>query len=150
MSDKLGVVLFVDDTLAVLTAYARVLRREPFELLTAASAAEALEIVAANPVDVVVADERMPGVSGSELLRCLQQEHPDIVRIVMTGEADLPTMTRAIQDGGVYRFLCKPVAPTELSRTIHQALNMRRLANQRARLALPGSLPSPSPERMGA
>jgi DNA-binding NtrC family response regulator len=117
-------VLFVDDEPAVLEALGRTLRKEPYEVLTAPSAAKALAILRSRAVDVVVSDQRMPQVSGSEFLAQVRQQFPDVVRMMLTGEANLDDAVRAINDG-LYRFLSKPLGPDELARTLRQALHMK-------------------------
>jgi DNA-binding NtrC family response regulator len=124
-------VLFVDDEEALLHAIVRTLRKEPFNVLTTTSPAQALRMLADRPVDVIVSDEHMPGMSGSELLRRVRTQHPSTVRVLLTGGAGLDTNMRAIQDGEVYRFLTKPVPSEELARTIVQAFNMAQLLRQR-------------------
>jgi DNA-binding NtrC family response regulator len=127
-------VLFVDDELAVVEGLKRSLWKEPYVVLTAGSAAEALEILETTSVDVIVSDERMPCVSGSELLKRVQHAYPKTIRIMLTGEAGLPAAVRAINEGSLYRFLNKPLSPTELVQTIRQALKMKELTEQSARL----------------
>jgi len=80
----------------------------------------ALEILAARSVDAIVTDERMPLMSGGALLRLVRARHPDTVRIMVTGEADIRTTSRAIQDGEVYRFLCKPVSSALMASTLRR------------------------------
>jgi DNA-binding NtrC family response regulator len=98
--------------------------------MTAQSAAEALQILANTPIDVVVSDERMPSMPGSEFLGRVRDVYPGIVRIMLTGEAGLPAAVRAINEGPLYRFLHKPLSPDELARTIRQALQMKLMTEQ--------------------
>lgn len=126
-------ILYVDDEEANLRALARALRKEPFELLTARSAAEALELLERTPVDVVVSDERMPGMSGSEFLNRVCKKYPETVRIILTGYADFDTALRAINEGEVYRFLKKPIDPTELALTLHQAIKQKEMLRKSRR-----------------
>jgi DNA-binding NtrC family response regulator len=129
---KMPTVLFVDDELPLLTAMARVLRSEPFTVLTATSADEALALVASRPIDVVVSDERMPGVSGATLLAQIHDRNPDIVCIMLTGGASLAVASRIIEDGHLYRFLSKPVDNEELRRVLKQALRMHESFSHRS------------------
>ena len=101
--------------------------------MSAESAVSALEILAARKIDVVVSDECMPQLSGAEFLARVRKRHPDVVRIMLTGEASLSTATKAINDG-LYRFLSKPIEPTELGRVVRDALRSKSTAEQRARL----------------
>jgi DNA-binding NtrC family response regulator len=124
-------VLFVDDELPLLTAISRVLRNEPFSVLTASSADEALTLVASQPIDVVVSDEGMPGISGATLLEQIHERNPDIVCIMLTGGASLAVASRIIENGHLYRFLSKPVDNEELRRVLKQALRMHESFSHR-------------------
>jgi DNA-binding NtrC family response regulator len=126
-------VLFVDDEPAVLEGFRDAFRREAFEVVTAPSALTALEILAARRIDVVVSDECMPQLSGADFLAMVRKRHPDVVRIMLTGEASLSAATTAINDG-LYRFLSKPIEPTELARVVRDALRIRGTTEERARL----------------
>ncbi|MEJ5363882.1 MAG: response regulator [Desulfosoma sp.] len=121
-----GTVLFVDDEPHFTSALQRALRHEPYRILTANSAARALEILASEPVDVVVSDERMPGMSGSEFLAVVRRRHPRTVRILLTGYATLDAAVKAINEGEIYRFLTKPCQAKDLSEIIRQALAISR------------------------
>lgn len=127
-------VLFVDDEVAILDGLRNALRKEPFEMITATSATDALKILKHRPVDVVVSDERMPGMLGSEFLGYVRQLHPNTIRIMLTGQASLDSAIRAINEGEIYRFLTKPCNPVQLARTIDDAVTIRRLARQGSRL----------------
>jgi len=85
-------------------------------------------------VDVVVSDEQMPNMAGSELLGIVRQRHPRTIRILLTGQASLAAAIRAINEGEVYRFLTKPCSPADLAVTIQRALQLRDLARESARL----------------
>jgi len=126
-------VLFVDDEPAILEGFRDSFRREAFEVVIAESAFSALEILAARQIDVVVSDECMPQLSGAEFLARVRKRYPDVVRIMLTGEASLSAATKAINDG-LYRFLSKPIEPTELGRVVRDALRSKSTAEQRARL----------------
>lgn len=119
-------VLFVDDEPHFTSALQRALRHEPYRILTAHSAARALEIMHKEPVDVVVSDERMPGMSGSEFLAVVRRLHPRTVRILLTGYATLDAAVKAINEGEIYRFLTKPCHAKDLAQIIRQALAIRR------------------------
>jgi DNA-binding NtrC family response regulator len=103
-------------------------------VLTAASPAEALKILATRRVDVLVSDERMPGMLGSEFLHQVQRRWPRTMRILLTGQTDLETTTHAIREGQLYRFLSKPLGPGDLALTLKQALEMQRILDSQARL----------------
>jgi two-component system probable response regulator PhcQ len=127
-------VLLVDDDRSLLDALRRTLQREPYRLLLAESAREALRILARDPVDVVVSDEGMPGMSGTDFLARVQAEHPDTIRIMLTGQASLGLAIRAINRGQVYRFFTKPCSAVELGIALRQALQQRELLRKSRRL----------------
>jgi DNA-binding NtrC family response regulator len=131
---NLAVVLLVDDEPNVTEALKRSLRREPFVFLTAASGREALELLAAHHVDVVISDEQMPGMPGSQLLTIVRKHHPRTIRMILSGQASLEAAVRAINDGAVHRFFIKPCDPTDLIFSIKQAVIHQRLEDQSRRL----------------
>jgi DNA-binding NtrC family response regulator len=120
-------VLLVDDEPMVAKALKRVLRKESYEVVCAGSAAEALEILSGQSFDVVVSDEMMPGMPGSDLLGVIYERYPETIRIMLTGHPNLDTALRSINTGHVYRFLIKPCSGMELSITIKQAIQHREL-----------------------
>ena len=105
--DDKPVILLVDDEKAILDGHRLALRREPYTVLTAASPVEALKILATRRVDVVVSDERMPKMLGSEFLHQVQKRWPRIIRILLTGQTDLETTTHAMVVG----FVVLPLPP---------------------------------------
>jgi two-component system probable response regulator PhcQ len=127
-------VLFVDDELALLEGLKLNLRKEPYEILTCTSGSAALELLAAQPIDVVVSDERMPGMSGSELLATVRKRYPSTMRVMLTGQANLEATIRAINEGEVYRFLTKPCTPVQLAQTIRDALLIKKLLRASSQL----------------
>ncbi|OHB67420.1 MAG: hypothetical protein A2V70_17350 [Planctomycetes bacterium RBG_13_63_9] len=115
-------VLLVDDDTNVLHGLARVLRGQPYRLYTARSAYEAMAIIKAQNVDVIVSDEQMPGITGTDLLVWVADHYPDIMRIVLTGHATTETAIQAINQGDVYRFFTKPCDEVQLALTIRKAM----------------------------
>jgi signal transduction histidine kinase len=113
-------VLIVDDEPLNLTVL-RGFLEEGWLVHQATSGAEALELAAREPLDVVVADQRMPGMTGVEMLEELRRRRPDIAGIVLTAYADLQSMESAINRANVFRFLRKPWEPAEITRAIEQA-----------------------------
>jgi DNA-binding NarL/FixJ family response regulator len=114
-------VLLVDDDDAAL-ALAAALEDAPYTVLTARSAAEALEVLEREDVQVVVSDEWMPGMRGVELLAQVAREYPYIVRILLTGDPQLDAAVRAINEGEIFRFLTKPCSSVMLDSVIREAL----------------------------
>jgi two-component system, probable response regulator PhcQ len=120
-----SLVLLVDDDPNLLRGLCRRLRHEPFELLTARSAEEALGIVRRWPIGLVVSDENMPGMAGTQFCKWIAQHCADIVRIVLTGNLSKETAQRALEEGEVYRFFTKPCDVLELASAIRQGLAER-------------------------
>lgn len=116
-------ILFIDDEANILRALGRVFLDEDYEILTAGSAAEALEILAStSPVQVVVSDYRMPLMNGVELLRTVRENWPETVRAILSGYADTEAIVSAINDGQIYRFIPKPWNDSELRMTMAAAV----------------------------
>ncbi|HEY4175761.1 MAG TPA: response regulator [Kofleriaceae bacterium] len=114
-------VLFVDDEPTVLRSLARLFRTTGYEVLTAASAFEALEILAEQPVSVVVSDHRMPGMVGTELLALVAARYPTCGRILLTGDMGaLENEAAALAVAHV--MLRKPSSPQELRETIERVM----------------------------
>ena len=133
-SSNSGCVLFVDDEPNITAALKRALRDEPYTTISANSAAEALEILEHRSVDVVVSDERMPGMSGSEFLGKVRERFPSTARIILSGQADLDAAIRAINEGEVWRFMLKPCNPADLMVTIRRAMEHKKLLELTRRL----------------
>jgi DNA-binding NtrC family response regulator len=123
-------VLLVDDEPLVTDTLKRALHKEPYEVYCACSAKEALDILSNEKIDVVVSDEMMPGMLGSEFLGVVCSEHPETIRIILTGHPNLDTALRAINKGHIYRFLIKPCSGPELSITIKQAIQQKELSRK--------------------
>jgi CheY-like chemotaxis protein len=113
--------LIVDDEPNVLRALRRQLRQEPWEIVLADSAEQALEKLALHDVSVVLTDQRMPKVNGTELLKRVRQRYPDTVRLIMSAHADAATVAEAINDGAVFRFVAKPWSADGLKRDLQDA-----------------------------
>ncbi|AOE83181.1 HD domain-containing phosphohydrolase [Pseudomonas sp. TCU-HL1] len=126
--------LLVDDEEHILSALRRVLRGEPYDLLTAPGGTAALELLQEREVDLVVSDARMPGLDGPSLLAEVQQRWPGTLRILLTGASDLDTSVRAINQGQIYRYLSKPWIDDELRFTLRQALAHQHAEREHQRL----------------
>lgn len=119
-------VLLVDDDPLLRHSLRVILRQEPYLLREATGARQALEFLAENPCDLVVTDESMPGMTGTELSARLSASHPNLPRIVFTGEATLDLAVDAINRGQVFRFLQKPCKPTVFKAALREGLQERR------------------------
>ena len=112
------VLLLVDDEPSILSALRRTLRSGDYLIVTANDAAEALDALARHDVGVIVTDNRMPGVSGIELLRQVKQRYPHIIRIMLSGYADFTSLSSAINSGEIFRFLSKPWEDEQLKTAV--------------------------------
>jgi DNA-binding NtrC family response regulator len=117
--------LFVDDEQRVLNSM-RIMFRRQFDLFLASHGAEALDIVRDKDIDVIVADHRMPKMTGVEVLSKVRALSPRTVRILLTGYADLDAVEGSINESEVFRFLTKPCAPKQLRETIELAAKLAR------------------------
>ncbi len=126
--------LCVDDEPSILSALRRLLRREPYRILTAANGEEGLAVLAREPVHVVVSDYRMPGMVGTAFLREVRHRHPNTVRVVLSGYADAHAIVEAINEGEVYRFMPKPWEDDELRVVIRQCFERYDLRAENERL----------------
>ncbi|NMG16667.1 EAL domain-containing protein [Aromatoleum bremense] len=113
--------LLVDDEPSIQSALRRILRSEGYILLFAGNAAEALDLLAKHAVGVVMSDFRMPGMDGIQLLDKVKNLYPDTVRLVLSGYADIGTITNAINRGSIFRFLHKPWDDRELLQSVRDA-----------------------------
>jgi len=113
--------LLLDDEDNVLRSLVRLFRRDGYKVLTANTVREAFDLLASNSVQVIVSDQRMPDMSGTEFLAKVRDLYPDTVRMVLSGYTDLATITEAINRGAIYRFLTKPWNDDELRGHIEAA-----------------------------
>ena len=127
-----GTLLLVDDEENILRSLVRQLRGEGYRILTATGGAEALQILAANEVHVILSDQRMPAMSGSEMLSHAKELYPDTVRMVLSGYSDLASVTDAINRGNIYRFLFKPWDDDLLRENIREAFDRYELGRKGA------------------
>lgn len=125
MADKRGQVLCVDDEPSILRSLQWLLKKE-FDVTLAASGHEALAMLRQNDFDVIISDQRMPGMMGSEFLREARKISPRAMRILLTGYSDLQAILRSVNDGEVFRFVNKPWNIKELPRIIADAANLSR------------------------
>lgn len=127
-------VLIVDDEENVRNSLVRQLRKEDYAILTASSATEAMEILLEETVDLILSDEKMPGMSGLDLLKMVKQRQPETMRFILTGHADLELVIRAINEGEIYKFFTKPWDNEELKVAIRNALNHLSLIRENRKL----------------
>jgi DNA-binding NtrC family response regulator len=131
--DMLYKILIVDDEPANLRTLAR-LFREDYEVLTAESGDDALALLDQHDVALLITDQRMPGMTGIELLKKTVPLRPRMVRIILTGYTDVDALVEAINCGQVYRYVAKPWDNEELRLTVKRALEHYEASKQRHEL----------------
>ena len=119
--------LAVDDEPNILAALRRVFRATGWRILTAGSAEAALALLAAEPVNAVLSDMRMPGMDGARLLEQVSQRWPQTARLLLTGQADLASTIAAINHGRLHRYIAKPWNDDELVLTLRQVAERQQL-----------------------
>ena len=129
-------VLVVDDEESVRITTAAILEQEGYEVATASDGREALEMAARTHYDLVLTDLRMDDMDGSTLIHELQQRHPSVVTIVLTGYASIESSIDALRQG-VYDYLVKPCMVEDLKRTVRRALDHRLQQQQITELSSP-------------
>ncbi len=129
-------ILFVDDEVNILKALNRLTRHEPWTVLCASRGSEALELLDKTSAQVVVSDQRMPEMSGVDLLQSVRDRHPDIVRMMLTGYTEINVAVDAINRGEIFRLITKPWNDEELKATIRQAFDHFHLKHEIKRLNL--------------
>jgi len=127
-------VLFVDDEVNILKAVKRLLRNEPWEVQCASRPHEAIELLDTQAVQVVVSDQRMPEMSGVDLLAAVRERHPDVVRMMLTGYTEMNVAVEAINRGEIFRLITKPWNDEELKATLRQAFDHFDLKEEIKRL----------------
>lgn len=135
-AERKPLVLCVDDEKSILSSLRRVFLDEPWDLRFAESGPEGLALIEEHGADVVLSDYRMPGMNGVEFLKKVKEIHPDCVRVVLSGYADVGTILSALNEGEIYRFVNKPWNDTELLESVHKALEHQRLRGKNEELTL--------------
>ncbi|MCL6582771.1 MAG: response regulator [bacterium] len=127
-------ILLVDDELNVLRSLQRLFMEENYRLHLAENAQEGLAILEQEPVHLVIADYRMPGMDGVSFLKEVRQRYPQIVRIILSGFADPKSMVAAINEGEIYKFIPKPWNDDHLKAMVSSAIDRYRLVEENRRL----------------
>jgi diguanylate cyclase (GGDEF)-like protein len=126
--------LLLDDEANILASLKRLLRRDGYNILAAGNSTQAFALLAAHPVGVVVSDQRMPDMTGTEFLSRVKELYPDTVRMVLSGYTDLQSVIEAINEGSIYRFLTKPWDDDRLRAAIRDAFRQQELSQENALL----------------
>jgi len=124
MAKERDTILLVDDDVEMLKVLQFNLRGEQYKTLTTDSAMKAVTIIEETDVKVIVADDKMPCMCGTKLLEAVKRTNPDIVRILMTGNADADVAARALNDADIYRFVMKPINMFDLVITIRRSIEL--------------------------
>ena len=127
-------ILVVDDESSVLEVLQDAFSNEPYEVICAESAAEALDIMAMKQIDLVISDDQMPGLTGTEFLAQVRKKYPNTTRIILTGHANLETAINSINEAEIYRFFTKPCNMLDLIVTVRLALQNKELKEEVQRL----------------
>jgi DNA-binding NtrC family response regulator len=114
-------ILLVDDEIQVLKSLERTFRLETYEIYTASDAQGALEILDQAEIDLIIADQKMPGLSGIELLKRVKARYPWILRMILTGYPETSIAREAYREAGTYRVLAKPWDPDHLRKLVRYA-----------------------------
>lgn len=134
MEDNTFTILCVDDEMSILNALKRLLRKEGYKLLFANSGKEGLELLSENEVHLVISDQRMPEMSGTEFLEIVKDKYPEVLRIILTGYSDIDSITESINKGNIYKFFFKPWNDLRLKSEIRQITEQIDLIQTNKRL----------------
>ncbi len=126
--------LFVDDEPNILSALRRLFHGKGYRLLLAEGGEKGLELLEREPVDLVVSDMRMPGMDGARFLEQVRARWPGIVRILLTGYADISSTIAAINRGEIYRYVAKPWDDNDIVLIVRDALARKRLEEENLHL----------------
>jgi signal transduction histidine kinase len=118
-------VLYIDDEENNLTAFKASFRRQ-YEIYTAISAMDGLKILQNVPIQVIIADQKMPEITGVEFFKSIAETFPDPIRILLTGYTDIGSLADAINHGDIYRYITKPWNDLELHNSIKNAYDAYR------------------------
>ena len=126
MTDRQNVILCVDDEEKILKTLQRSLRTEGYKVLTALNGPQALNLLREERVDLIISDQRMPDMTGAELLSIVRKKYPNVISIVLSGYTDFDALVKSVNEGEIFRFLYKPWDDKELKSIVSLALKHRR------------------------
>lgn len=125
-SDKDNNLLIIDDEPSIVRSLRRQFRRN-YQVHIAHSAKEGLELMKAHPIQVIISDQRMPGMSGSAFFNEVKNDYPEAIRLLLTGYADIQSVVEAINEGNIFRYISKPWDPLELDTIVREAFERHNL-----------------------
>ena len=146
---KLPSVLVIDDELRSVEALERILE-DDFTVLKATSVREAEAILAEEAVQVVLCDQRMPGMTGVEFLKTVRERWPDAVRMIISGYTDAEDIIQGVNEAGIYQYVTKPWQPENLTLTLKNAVRLYELQRQNQLLAVELKMSSNRAEKIVA
>jgi diguanylate cyclase (GGDEF)-like protein len=132
---KSRTLLLVDDEDNILSSLKRLFRRDGYRIVTASSGEEALRRLAEHEVDVIVSDQRMPGMTGVEFLNRARELYPQTVRMVLSGYTELQSIIDAVNEGAIYKFLTKPWDDDKLRGHVAEGFRQKELSDENRRLS---------------
>ncbi len=126
-------VLLVDDEMFITRALKRLLRRESYEVVIANSGQEAIELMEKQSFNLIISDQLMPEMTGTELLKIVRDRWPNTIRMILSGYSEINSIINAINDSSIYKYIAKPWNDEELRLHIRRALeqNSLKMENQR-------------------
>ncbi|MDO9067319.1 MAG: response regulator, partial [Deltaproteobacteria bacterium] len=134
VATEVSTLLFVDDEANILNSLKRLFRPLGYRILTAESGAAGLQVFEQNNIDLVISDMRMPEMNGAQFLERVRAKWPDVVRILLTGYADVTSTIAAINKGEIYRYIAKPWDDNDIVLTVRHALERKNLELEKQRL----------------
>jgi len=136
ISDYNHTLLFVDDELNILNSLKRLFRKENYQILTASSGQEGLELLKKTDesISLIISDQRMPEMNGAQFLEKAKEIFPDAIRFLLTGYSDIDAIVNAINKGEIHRYLAKPWNDNDLILQVRQAIEQYELVLENRRL----------------
>ncbi|ETR74000.1 MAG: Multi-sensor hybrid histidine kinase [Candidatus Magnetoglobus multicellularis str. Araruama] len=128
-----GKLLIVDDEIEVVKSLKRLFRKY-YNVFTAYSAKQGIDLIKQNDIQVIISDQRMPGLTGTEFFKNIKKDNPDVVRMILTGYADIEAVVDAINLGNVFRYIAKPWDPLQMIATVRDAFEYHRLISSNRKL----------------
>jgi response regulator RpfG family c-di-GMP phosphodiesterase len=116
-------ILCLDDERNILQSLKRLLRKEGYNILLSSSGEEAFKLLEEHEVHLIISDQRMPQMNGTEFLAKVKDKYPDVLRVILTGYTDVDSITESINKGHIYKFFLKPWNDNNLKLEIRQALD---------------------------
>ena len=129
------ILLLVDDEANIISALRRTLRVDGYTILTAKSGEEGLALLEKQEVGVIISDQRMPHMTGSEFLHWVKKLYPKTIRVMLSGYTELESVTSAINEGAIFKYLTKPWDDVLLRHNIREAFQHYEMEQESLRLS---------------